>query len=252
MVEGEYKEVFSSTHLDTKKLGKLKLFIIEAKKMISEHDIEYEPITKNIDDILSIINGKIISDQKNILEDSSQNILNTDVQSTNKGLTIPNDDIWDQIPIEIRDLLYLSDEDPGEIQYNTIVVGTINISDNGSSGLATCDEPSTIYKKATISIPLDGEEVPELGYYPSYLRMYPIQKGKYLKWLKNIDLPIETGYIFVFYYGLERQLFQGNFDLAFSTIIRIRKNITNNSLLVYSRCALVYSSIIRQRYDRFL
>ena len=79
--------------------------------------------------------------------------------------------------------------------------------------------------------------------------MSPQQRFRYLNWLKNIDNPIEDGYVLLYYYGLERHLLVGNFEIAFHQIIRLRKVHKNRSFQLISEMALIHSGIFRERLD---
>jgi len=73
-----------------------------------------------------------------------------------------------------------------------------------------------------------------------------------LSWLRNAEQPIDMGYVFLYYYGLERQLLIGNFDKAFDEIIKLRNLHDNKSFLKYSENALVHSAVMRNRADRLI
>lgn len=107
-------------------------------------------------------------------------------------------------------------------------------------------EPSLIVP----SLPVDfsAANVEKLPYYPSYKNMTPLQRGKYLTWLANIDDPIEIGYVFLFYYGVERFLYKcpNKFEQAYNMILRLRKHHKEASFPFYSFSALVSANILRQ------
>jgi len=67
-------------------------------------------------------------------------------------------------------------------------------------------DASCIVKSLNAEIP--GEEkLPSLPYWPEYSRLTPAQRGRYLLWMsngRNSDLD-EIGYVFIFFYGLERR-----------------------------------------------
>lgn len=66
---------------------------------------------------------------------------------------------------------------------------------------------STVTLSSPVGIP-DGER-PKLDYWPSYQDLTDNQRAKYLEWLasgRNSELE-EVGYIFIFFYGLERRYF---------------------------------------------
>ena len=115
-------------------------------------------------------------------------------------------------------------------------------------GLNMCVlEPSLI----SVNLPIKyAEDNQKLGYFPSYAKLTPAQRWKYLNWLGDITQPIDIGYVFIFYYGLERHLFLGNFEDAFNTTILLRKyHNTNNSFNSYSERCLLSSVILRDKND---
>ena len=98
-----------------------------------------------------------------------------------------------------------------------------------------------------------SKRVPPLSYYPSYEALSPDQRAVYLNWLKNIDEEIDIGYVFIFYYGLERYLLTNpeKYLEAFYTILRLRKHHTNTSFQGYSYDALLSACIYWGMPDEF-
>lgn len=71
---------------------------------------------------------------------------------------------------------------------------------------------STITLSSPVGTP-DGERS-KLNYWPSYQNLTDNQRAKYLEWLasgRNSELE-EVGYIFIFFYGLERRYFKDKKD----------------------------------------
>ncbi|WP_291943539.1 TerB N-terminal domain-containing protein, partial [Cetobacterium sp.] len=71
---------------------------------------------------------------------------------------------------------------------------------------------STITLSSPVGAP-DGERS-KLNYWPSYQNLTDNQRAKYLEWLasgRNSELE-EVGYIFIFFYGLERRYFKDKKD----------------------------------------
>jgi len=69
---------------------------------------------------------------------------------------------------------------------------------------STIHEPSLIAPKLRVS---PSPSVEELPYWPSYRQMSPGQRWNYLKWLEGGRRgSADTGFLFVFFYGLERRL----------------------------------------------
>ncbi len=89
-------------------------------------------------------------------------------------------------------------------------------------------------------------------YYPTYKSLTPSQRYLYLKYLENpLNENVYIGYVFIFYYGLERHLFCGDFENAFEMILQLRKAHQNKSFLNYSFCALAVTSVSKGRFDLF-
>lgn len=110
-------------------------------------------------------------------------------------------------------------------------------------------EPSAIGVQMPVRTPPDAKSVERLGYYPSYEGMGPEQRWVYLNWLVDIDLPIDIGYVFVFYYGLERHLFAGLADEAVLEILRLRARHQQPSFTHYSSNAIIAASLVANRPD---
>lgn len=76
-------------------------------------------------------------------------------------------------------------------------------------------EPSTIESALPVNLNPDGATL-ELPYWPNYRDMTPPQRGVYQRWLatgrRNPDIAI--GYVFVYFYGLERRLLVDQKDHA--------------------------------------
>src|SRR5665648_369068 len=83
------------------------------------------------------------------------------------------------------------------------------------------EEPSLINTKMVIRQTGDTSKVDRPPYYPTYAGLTPEQRGVYTKILLNpYDTSIDIGFIFIFYYGIERHLLLGNFEKAFETTIK--------------------------------
>lgn len=153
------------------------------------------------------------------------------------------------IPLHRRKLLYVS---RGSARNHAFGMEfTISIEGTGKVDLKSSvpDDPSTIYSTLPVREPEQKTPIPALPYFPSYSGMLPEQRAVYLKWLGDISQEIETGYVFVYYYGLERQLVEGDFDAAVDEILLLRKFHKNSSFQTYSASALVHSCLIRRRID---
>jgi len=154
------------------------------------------------------------------------------------------------IPEEIRELLWFSDGPLSNYERqpaweSTSVIGgipmTLSVSFFGTS------EPSAISVSLPVARP--SGEVERLGYYPNYEGMTPQQRWTYLDWLRNVDDRIDIGYVFVFYYGLERQLFGPQADCAVDSILRLRAHHKHKSFVGYSSNAVIAASLVANRSD---
>jgi hypothetical protein len=157
-----------------------------------------------------------------------------------------------RLPQRTTALLYVSDEHPDSVSSGFGVGITITFID-GQPEVKTLSpsEPSTIYLKMSVKEPSNEQGIPGPGYYPTYAGLSPEQKWIYLSWLRDVvKPPSDIGYLFIYYYGLERQLLIGEFDLAFEEIVLLRKHHKHPSFLAYSNAALLHSCILKKRKDR--
>lgn len=107
-------------------------------------------------------------------------------------------------------------------------------------------DPSTIW----VHLPIKYEEnVQPLSYFPHYIDLTPGQRYKYLTWLRNIDEPVDIGYVFLYFYGLEKHLILGDIDKAVAQIIRLREHHKNRSFQTYSQNSIIYACFMRNRPD---
>lgn len=156
-------------------------------------------------------------------------------------------------PIPANRLLYFSFEDNiPAINYHGVITilmdeyGRINFIERKPD----VSDPSTIYTKAEIC---EAKNVPPPPYYwPHYLAFTPDQRWEYLSWLSDITKPIDIGYVFLYYYGLESHLITGEFEKAVDEIITLRNHHNNRSFQKYSEMALIYGCIMNNRLDMLL
>lgn len=110
-------------------------------------------------------------------------------------------------------------------------------------------EPSLLSSKLPIKPSSFSEACQSIGYYPSYECLTPEQRWIYLNWLKDIRQQVDVGYVFIFYYGLERHLLYGNYKDAVDVILLLRKYHENHSFQGYSLKALLLAAILRKDED---
>jgi hypothetical protein len=148
------------------------------------------------------------------------------------------------------ELLLLSKEDPKSFCMGFGLGLTITISPGGvACKPMEAADPSTIFASLPVRRPRDPSTVPTPSYYPSYVGLSPEQRWVYLSWLRDVTQPVDIGYVFIYYYGLERHLIYGAYDIAFEELLELRRHHSNLSFQSYSRCALVCSSMLHQRRD---
>lgn len=199
---------------------------------------DYKKSSLYIDDISEI------HSHKNTVDNNLKNL------TVNKNRLI-NKDFNGHISENVFDLLWFADgpyknykEDDNSSEEINVNGFRIKVSFLGS------EEPSLIYTKEPIAKPKKIDEIPNPNYYPSYVRLNPYQKWIYLNWLTNPFKEINIGYVFIFYYGLERHLLAGKFEEAFDMILKLRKIHKNSSFLHYSSYALIFSSMYKRRADK--
>lgn len=116
------------------------------------------------------------------------------------------------------------------------------------------EEPSLIDLNKTVNMPL--KEIERPPYYPTYETLTPEQRYQYWAFLANpYNHSADTGYLFLFYYGLERHLLEGKIEKALEVIVRLRDVHSNKSFQYYSGNAITLSCIKNKRPDlmqRFL
>lgn len=112
------------------------------------------------------------------------------------------------------------------------------------------DEPSLLFINLPIKKPQNINLVERPPYYPFYRHLSSEQKWMYWQFLSNpYDPKNDIGYVFIFYYGLERHLLYGNFEQAFDVILKLRDVYSNKSFQHYSSSALILSAMLHKRRD---
>lgn len=150
------------------------------------------------------------------------------------------------IPPRRLRLLYISDKYPEEMNIgHTLEIRIDILGGVGTVVQVPPDDPSTIFTRLEVRRPRNADAVPAPDYYPSYATLSPEQKWTYLSWLRDTNQPIHIGYVFVYYYGLERHLLVGEYASAFDEILSLRKTHKNRSFMKYGYSALLCSCILR-------
>lgn len=151
-----------------------------------------------------------------------------------------------EISESITNLLWFADGKYANYNYvdsdeSEIDVEGIKIKINFST--SSDEEPSLIYTTLKVEEPKNTNPTDKIGYFPSYKGLTPEQRYIYLKWLENPlnNTNIDIGYVFLFYYGLERYLFLKNSKEALKMIFDLLKIYKNPSFFSYGfKCLLFY------------
>lgn len=176
--------------------------------------------------------------------------------NNNTSLTVLNNGIMKNVTDEftihedIKDLIWVADG----IRKNYICDKKHNVFNFGEIKITFSsmqqDEPSLIYTKLPIAEVEDISCVERPPYYPTYSQLTPEQRGVYWRFLSNpYNTKIDIGFVFILYYGLERHLLNGNYEKAFSVILKLRDVHTNKSFQQYSANALILTCLCKQRAD---
>ena len=150
--------------------------------------------------------------------------------------------------LENRDLLWISYDKNIPENYRGFSVN-VKINSNGEIEVETVKQvkpdPSTIWAY----LPVKEGAFSPLPYWPHYIGLSPEQRFAYLTWLRDVTQPVDTGFVFLYFYGLERHLIIGDIDRAVEQIIRLRNNHPNKSFQTYSRNSIIHACIMRGRLD---
>lgn len=149
----------------------------------------------------------------------------------------------------IINLLWIADGEYANYDYDFDDVDVLEVGDAQIRIFykTSKDEPSLIYTTLPIQIPKTITAKDKIGYYPSYENLSPEERYIYLNWLKNPfeKADIDIGYVFIFYYGLERYLYLKKSKEAFKAILRLLSLYKDNhSFYNYSYDALLYFCIV--------
>lgn len=199
---------------------------------------------KKIKDILN-------NNELNTLNENINNIENLHKQ--NQGLTAVQSSKKNNInnlniPDEVLKLLWIGD---GELKNYYIPMEFRNYKDMDINFIKTI-EPSCIFTELPIEECEDDlSKIDNLDYYPNYFSLQPNQKFCYLKWLEDVMQPIPIGYVFIFYYGLERHLIEGDFESAFQMILKLKDRFNNTSFQAYSTDALLIAIVLKNKTEYF-
>lgn len=144
-------------------------------------------------------------------------------------------------------LIYIEKKTPNDFGRMGGIRISINTSGENQVEIIGPNEPSTIYEDLLVHPPKKQQIVERPPYFPSYAQLLPEQRWLYLEWLKDISNPIDIGYVFIYYYGLERNLLLGDFETAYNEILFLRQHHDNKSFESYSYNALLFAAAYRDK-----
>jgi len=158
------------------------------------------------------------------------------------------------IPEPTRSMLYVTSDSleniksplSFNIQISLNEEGDVSVDANDGKGSLEA-EPSMIWVRLLVkkNSALETNKM----YYPSYSGLTPVQRYQYLAWLRDITQETNLSYVFLYFYGLERQLLFGDFDTAVEEAVRLLKNHRKGSFVNYAVGSLVSAAIARKRPD---
>lgn len=157
------------------------------------------------------------------------------------------------IPEPTKSLLWVTDEDTSRISSVHQIKIEIKMGEQGVEA-NTIDESYNFYSEPSLiwtRLPVEqnNELETEKMYYPTYSGLSPKHRYQYLNWLRDITQGTNLSYVFLYYYGLERQLLIGNYDLAVDEILRLIQYHDKGTFKGYAINALVLGSGYRKRPD---
>lgn len=111
-----------------------------------------------------------------------------------------------------------------EIQDGMVYVGSGMTAMGGYD-----DDASLINPDLKVKAGARGQGIDDLGYWPRYSEITPGARGRYLRWLEagRRDPGISIGYVFLFYYGLERRILydSGTDEMARAEVDRLLEEL---------------------------
>lgn len=167
-----------------------------------------------------------------------------------KPAIVPNLTNTLNVAPEIADLVWIGD---GEFKNYDFSTDTPTTNVNNSFSIISSkmpEEPSVLYLSLPVSAPEKNIPVESPPYFPIYRELSPEQRWLYWEFLsKPFSQEHNIGYVFLFYYGLERHLLSGNLDKSFSIILKFREMYDNNSFQHYTARSLTLVCISKKRAD---
>src|SRR5450756_1396391 len=150
-----------------------------------------------------------------------------------------------------RQLVYTSPTPPNPDDFRTGVTITLNVA----TGVTSTDnhrptvERSTVFTTLPVTTPGDPSLVEKPPYWPTYVHLSEEQRWTYLTWLQNPATAVDLGYVFLYFYGLERRLLTSEFDPAFQETVFLREHHEEGSFPEFAERSVLAACTIRKRPD---
>jgi len=176
-------------------------------------------------------------------------LLNKFFGKNNNLVEVKNSLDFFNIPEPTKSLLFITNEPLSKIEcVNELkIVITLGGDVRSEKNNDFFAEPSLIW--ARLPIKENNDLKKEKMYYPSYTSLSPECRFQYLHWLKDVSRETNLSYVFLYYYGLERHLLIGHYDLAVEEIFKLVKYHDKGTFKSYATTALLASSIYKKRPD---
>ena len=161
------------------------------------------------------------NENRDLPSDKSKGVEKGIVQSQLRNRSIDKFLNESGIPEPTRSLLWVTDEDSSKARHLFEYVIEIRTTpkEPEKDDYNFYAEPSLIWIK--IPIKKGKKKFEGKFYWPEYSKLTPEMRWEYLTWLKDISQKTSLSYVFLYYYGLERNLFLGNYENAVKEIIKL-------------------------------
>jgi len=148
-------------------------------------------------------------------------------------------------------LVYTSSNPPNPDDFRTGTTITLNVT----TGVTSTEnhrptvERSTIFTTLPVRAPRDPSLVEKPPYWPTYVHLSEEQRWMYLTWLQDPAAAVDLGYVFLYFYGLERRLLTSEFDPAFQEAMLLREHHGQGSFPEFAERSVLAGCTIRNRPD---
>ena len=232
---------------------KLDVKVFNQKSVSSKRNYIQNFINK-IDEYHIKVNVNVNERFKELRKECEKQLNNYDFESGQNPKLVSNPSKTTINGIAIKEihsakLLFIEKTSKGHNAIKSGIRISIRMGGGNQNETLGLEEPSTIFQDLFVTKPLTPSNVDPPHYYPTYSGLSPEQKWIYLNWLDDISEQIDIGYVFLYYYGLERHLLTGDFKTAYNEILFLRKFHSNNSFESYSYNALLFSTVFRNQID---